>query len=335
MQAWLLQSSPGDYSRGEIDPGPPGQGQVSVRVVASALNHMDLWLRLGMPRPRVLPMVPGCDAAGIVEAVGPSAGSWVPGDEVVVNPSFACGRCARCLADESVHCAQWGIMGEQYLGAHAESVVVPAANLVARPPGLSWEGSASYGLCGLTAYRMLERARLRSGERLLVVGAGGGVGAMAVAIGARMGAEVLATSRSAAKRRRAVELGAREAFPSGEDLRLDADVVVDSAGSATWQSSVRALGPGGRLVLCGATGGGRVELNLPRLFFSQHEVIGSTMGTFRQFAELTAMVAAGLPVVVDSVHAWARYPEALARLEAGEQFGKVVLSHSDLADSRA
>jgi NADPH:quinone reductase-like Zn-dependent oxidoreductase len=335
VQAWLLQSSPGDYTRGEIDPGPPGPGRVSVRVVASALNHMDLWLRLGMPKPRVLPMVPGCDAAGVVEAVGTGVSSWAPGDEVVVNPSFACGGCARCLADKSVHCPEWGIMGEHYPGAHAESVVVPAANLVRRPPGLSWEEAASYGLCGLTAYRMLERARLRSGERLLVVGAGGGVGAMAVALGARMGAEVLATSRSASKRQRALELGAREALPTGEDLRLQADVVVDSAGSATWQGSVRALAPGGRLVLCGATGGGRVELNLPRLFFSQHEVIGSTMGTFRQFAELTAMVADGLPVVVDSVHAWSRYPEALARLEAAEQFGKVVLSHSDLAAGRS
>jgi len=300
-----------------------------VRVAASGLNHLDLWLRQGQPRPRQLPMVPGCDAAGVVAAVGEGVSAWQPGDEVVVNPSLACGRCPQCLADRSVFCPQWGIMGEHYWGSHGQWVVVGEANLVAKPPASSWEEAGSYGLCGLTAYRMLRRARLAAGETLLVVGAGGGVSSAALMLGLRMGARVFATSRQAGKRQRAVALGAEEAFASeGEGpFPVQADVVVDSAGAPTWERSVRSLRPGGRLAVCGATGGGRAQLNLPRLFFGQHEVIGSTMGTFREFAEMTSLLPGRLPVVVDAVFDLADYPAALSRLQSGAQFGKVVLRH--------
>jgi zinc-binding alcohol dehydrogenase/oxidoreductase len=292
------------------------------------LNHLDLWLRQGLPKPRTLPLVPGCDGAGTVETVGEGVTRWETGDEVVVNPSFACGHCSECLADRSIFCPQWGIMGEHYWGSHGEHLIVREANLVAKPPGLSWEEAGCYGLCGLTAYRMLRRARLSHGETLLVVGAGGGVATAAIALGQRLGARVFATSRDPAKCKRALDLGALEAFTTqGDPVPIKADVVVDSAGSPTWAMSVRALRPGGRLVTCGGTGGTGVELNLPRLFLSQQEVIGSTMGTFREFDELTALVAAGLPVRVDSVHDVADYPAALARLASGEQFGKVVLRH--------
>jgi len=327
IQAWLLDESPGGYRYGEVSLPEPGAGEVWVRVVTSALNHLDLWLRQGMPKPPVLPMVPGCDGAGTVDAVGEGVTRWQVGDEVVVNPSFACGRCDQCLADRSVFCAEWAIMGEHNWGAHGELVVVREANLVAKPPGLSWEVAGAYGLCGLTAYRMLRRARLEAGETLLVVGAGGGVGSAALALGQRMGAQVYVTSRDPAKRARAIELGALGAFPSDEKIPVKADVVVDSAGSPTWALSMSALRPGGRLVTCGGTGGGRVEVNLPRLFFGHYELIGSTMGTFREFDELTALVAAGLAVEVDSVYPLAEYPFALERLEAGVQFGKVVLRH--------
>jgi NADPH:quinone reductase-like Zn-dependent oxidoreductase len=142
-----------------------------------------------------------------------------------------------------------------------------------------------------------------------------------------MGARVFATSRHPAKRARAVALGALDAFASDAKVPLKADVVVDSAGGATWATAMSALRPGGRLVICGGTGGSKVELNLPRLFFGQYEVIGSTMGTFAEFEQLTALVAGGLPVVVDSVYPLAEYPAALERLAAGDQFGKVVLLH--------
>lgn len=327
IRAWVLDQSPGQYCSSDVELRAPGPGEVQVDVAASALNRMDLWLRQGKPAPAVLPMVPGCDAAGTVAAVGPGVTRWELGDEVVVNPSLACGHCQECLADRSVYCAAWGIMGEHRWGAHGEAVVVGEANLVRRPAGRSWAESAAFGLCGLTAYRMLRRARLSAGETLLVVGASGGVGSAALALGQRMGARVFATSRHPEKRARAMELGAVDAFPSNGHIPVKADVVVDSTGAPTWKTSVSALCPGGRLVLCGGTGGGRVELNLPKLFFGQHEVIGSTMGTFREFEELTALVASGLPVVVDSVFALEDYPAALEYLEWGAQFGKVVLRH--------
>ena len=168
---------------------------MKVDVAVSALNHLDLWVQQGLPKPKAFPMVPGCDGAGTVAAVGEGVTRWQVGDEVVINPSFACGRCPECLGDKSVFCAKWGIMGEHYWGSHGESVIVGEANLVRKPPELSWEEAGAYGLCGLTAYRMLRRARLTAGETLLVVGAGGGVSSAAIGIGQRLGARVFATSR--------------------------------------------------------------------------------------------------------------------------------------------
>ena len=156
-------------------------------VAVSALNHLDLWLQQGLPKPKAFPMVPGCDGAGTVAAVGEGVTRWQVDDEVVINPSFACGRCSECLGDQSVFCAKWGIMGEHYWGSHGESVIAGEANLVRKPPELSWEEAGAYGLCGLTAYRMLRRARLTAGETLLVVGAGGGVSSAAIGIGQRLG----------------------------------------------------------------------------------------------------------------------------------------------------
>src|SRR5579875_82081 len=322
-----MDSSPGGYRLGEISTPAPAAGEVRVRVVASALNHMDLWLTLGMPKPSVLPMVPGCDAAGVVEAVGEGVARWAVGDEVVVNPSLACAHCPECLAGRSVFCDKWGILGEHVRGAHAEAVVVGEANLVRRPEGRSWEECAAYGLCGLTAYRMLRRARLAAGESLLVTGVGGGVAAAALALGQKMGATVYVTSRSDAKRQRALELGAAGAFPTGQPVPVKVDVVVDSTGAPTWEMALAALKKGGRLVTCGGTGGGRLELPVHKLFFGHFELIGSTMGTFSEFDELTGLVGEGLPVVVDSTYGFEDYRAALERLGSGEQFGKVVLRH--------
>jgi zinc-binding alcohol dehydrogenase/oxidoreductase len=327
VRAWILDTSPGNYRLGLADEPVAGPSQVKVRLVASALNHMDLWLTLGAPKPPSLPMVPGCDGAGVVVEVGEGVDGWAAGDEVVLNPSLACGRCTECLADRSVFCDKWGILGEHAWGAHAERVVVGAANLVRRPAGRSWEECAAYGLCGLTAYRMLERARLAAGEALLVTGVGGGVATASLALGLKMGATVFVTSRHEQKREHALALGAAGAFASGERLPVKVDVVVDSTGAPTWEACLGALKKGGRLVTCGGTGGGRVEVALPRLFFGHFELVGSTMGTFREFDELTELVAGGLPVVVDSTYAFDDYPSALSRLGAGEQFGKVVLRH--------
>ncbi|GAC1313500.1 MAG: zinc-binding dehydrogenase [Acidimicrobiales bacterium] len=327
MQAWILDDAPGTYRLGEIEPPPLGPDDVRVRVVASALNHMDLWVTRGLPKPP-LPHIPGCDAAGIVDAVGPGVVSVSAGDEVVVNPAVSCRRCASCLAGNGPYCRSFQIVGEQRWGSHAELVVVPDANVSPRPPARSWEESAAFGLCALTAWRMLRRARLAAGETVLVVGVGGGVSSAALALARVMGARVFATSRDDAKRHRAVALGAEAAFDSAQDFPIKADVVVENVGAATWDRSLRALMPGGRLVTCGGTAGSVVELQLPRLFFKQFEIIGSTMGSYDEWHQVTALVDAGLPVEVDHIfEGLDAYPEALARLEAGTQLGKLVIRH--------
>jgi NADPH:quinone reductase-like Zn-dependent oxidoreductase len=175
---------------------------------------------------------------------------------------------------------------------------------------------------------MLRRARISAGETVLVVGIGSGVSCAALSIARHLGARVVATSRSAAKRTEALALGADEAYDSADQKwPVQVDVVVESVGPATWAQSVRALRPGGRLVVCGGTSGPVAEINLPRLFFKQFEIIGSSMGSYEEFADVTRLVEQGLAVTVDTVLDLDRYPEALERLADGEQLGKIVLRH--------
>jgi NADPH:quinone reductase-like Zn-dependent oxidoreductase len=329
MQSWILDASPGDYRFGDIEIAAPGPGMVRVRVVASALNHMDLWVTKGLPKPKV-PHVPGADGAGVVESVGEGVIGVEVGDEVVLNPAWSCRRCPVCLAGESPLCARFGILGEHRWGTHGELVVLPAENVVPKPPALAWVEAAAYGLCYLTAWRMLKRARLRAGETMLVVGVGGGVSSAGLVLGKAMGATVFATSRGEAKRKRAIDLGAEHAFDSGADaFGVQADVVFENVGAATWDKSLKALAPAGRLVTCGGTAGSKVEISLPRLFFKQHEIIGSTMGSYAEFDEVTRMVAgAGVPVIVDEVlDGLEAFPAALDRLSKGDQLGKIVIDH--------
>jgi zinc-binding alcohol dehydrogenase/oxidoreductase len=326
VRAWILDESPGSYREGEIDDPPVGPGDVRVRPVASALNHMDLWLTRALPRPP-LPHVPGCDVAGVVESVGEGVTHVAPGDEVVVNPAVSPLEAVVARGVDSPLGRGFRIVGEHRWGGHADLVSVPGRNVVPRPGGRTWEECAAYPLATLTAWRMLRRARLTAGESVLIVGIGGGVSAAALALCQRLGATVYATSRDAAKRERAVALGAAEAFDSEAAWPVSVDVVVESVGPATWDRSVKALLPGGRLVVCGATSGPKVELNLPRLFFKQIEVIGSTMGSYPEFDDVTGLVGQGLDVHVDEVFDRSDYPAALERLRQGEQLGKVVLRH--------
>lgn len=325
MQSWILDESPGSYRFGVIEIPEPAPGEVRVRVVASALNHMDLWVTRGLPKPP-LPHVPGADGAGVVEAVGEGVTTVAVGDEVVLNPAVSCRRCPVCLAGESPLCRSFQILGEHRWGAHGALVVLPAENVAPKPANLSWEEAAAYPLAYLTAWRMLRRARLVAGETMLVVGVGGGVSSAGLALGVAMGAQVYGTSRDEAKRQRAVDLGAAGAFDSGEDFPVKADVVFENVGAATWDRSLKALAPGGRLVTCGGTAGSKVEISLPRLFFKQHEIIGSTMGSYAEFDQVTSLVAGGrVPVVVDEAIPIADFPKALERLERGAQLGKIVL----------
>ncbi len=330
MRAWILDSSPGEFRLGEIEIAPPGPDEVRVRLVASALNHMDLWVTRGLPRPAV-PHVPGADGAGVIEAVGEGVGDFAIGDQVVLNPAVSCRRCPTCLSGESPLCRRFGILGEHRWGTHADLVVVPAANVMTKPTGLGWAEAGSYALCYLTAWRMLRRARLAAGETLLVVGVGGGVSSAGLVLGRAMGARVFATSRDESKRARAIALGAEGAFDSGDAFPVQADVVFENVGAATWERSLRALAPAGRLVTCGGTAGSKVEVSLPRLFFKQHEIIGSTMGSYSEFDAISRIVFAGtVPVVVDTVlEGLESFALALGRLEAGEQLGKIVVMRGE------
>ena len=327
MRAWILDEAPGAYRAGQVPDPAPGPGEVRVRLVASALNHLDLWLTKGLPRPQ-LPHVAGSDGAGVVDAVGEGVEGVAVGDDVVLNPAVGCGRCRQCLRDQSPLCRSFGVIGEHRWGTHAELVVAPARQALPKPAGRTWEECAAYGLCALTAWRMLRRARLSAGETLLVVGVGGGVSSFGLLLGLARGARVFVTSRQQSKRDDALAVGAIEAYDSADDRwPVEADVVFENVGAATWSKSLRSLGPGGRLVTCGGTAGSTVEVSLPRLFFRQHELIGSTMGSYDEFEQVTALVASGLPVPIDAVLPLDRLPEALDRLAAGAQLGKIVLRH--------
>jgi len=326
---------PTSYALVETDDPQPGAHDVRVRLRAAALNHLDIWVSRGMPKP-ALPHVAGADGAGVIDAVGTEVDASRIGEEVVIDPSTSCGTCAMCRRGDIPLCRHFGIIGEHRWGTLADRVVVPAVNAVTKPPSLPWDTAAAYGLVTATALRMLRRARLAAGDTMLVVGVGGGVSSAGLLLGVAMGVRVLVTSTSLVKRERALALGAAAAFDSHDFVTAvreatggrGVDVVFENVGGATWEQSVRSLVAGGRLVTCGATAGSVVEINVPYLFFKQLEIIGSSMSDHDEFARATAMVADGrVPVLVDVVYPFDDLPAALDHLERGAQLGKVVIAH--------
>jgi NADPH:quinone reductase-like Zn-dependent oxidoreductase len=314
---------------------------VLVRVRCAALNRLDLWMTGGLPHIQpVFPHVVGSDGAGEVESVGPAAGAWRPGDRVMINPGIACGHCAACGEGEDVLCANYAILGEHLPGTAAEQVVVPAANLASVPEGMAWSAAAAFPLTTLTAWRMLTaRANVQAGETVLIWGVGGGVGMAALQIAVLLGARAIVTSGSDAKLETAARLGAAVrlnhrtvdvvAEVRRETRGRGAHVVVDCVGEATWVDSQRALRRGGRLVICGATTGPSVALDLRRLFWYQWSILGSTMGSRREFAQIVRLAHEGrLWPVVDSVVPLADGAAAYARMQRGEQTGKLVIEVS-------
>lgn len=331
MDAWILDESPGQYRWGQIDLPDPADDEVRIRVVASALNHMDLWVTRGAPRPP-LPHVPGCDVAGVVDSLGATVTDLKVGDEVVVNPGVSPAAEIVEWGNNSPMAPGFKIYGENTWGGHATYANAPARNVVRRPAGRTWAECAAYPLAYLTAYRMLKRARLQAGETVLVVGIGSGVSCAALALARHMGADVVVTSRSENKRVEALGMGAKAAYDSAANRwPVQVDVVVESVGPATWDQSLRSLKPGGRLVMCGSTSGPTAEISMPRMFFKQHEIIGSTMGSYTEFAQVTRLIEAGVAVTIDEIVPLDEYPAALKRLEAGDQLGKIVVTHPDRA----
>jgi NADPH:quinone reductase-like Zn-dependent oxidoreductase len=262
--------------------------------------------------------------------------AWKPGDEVVFFPTLCDWECEWCRAGENVFCPHFGVLGEHSDGAACELMHIDARNVFHKPATLTWEEAAAFPLTFLTAWRMLTtRAQLRADETVLVIGAGAGVAVAAIQIAKHIGARVLVTSRSEAKRKRALELGADLAFDSAgfskqvrEATGDGVDVVFEHVGPATLDESMRSLALGGRIVTCGSTSGVKAEITMPRLFFRHAGLLGSTMGNASEFEALLKAIDRGLRPVVDSVYPLDDVQAALTRLDAAEQFGKVVLSVS-------
>lgn len=323
----------------EVDERQPGAGEARVRVRAVALNHLDVWVRRGVPGHKFpLPLIPGSEVSGVIDVVGPNAAGWSAGDEVVVAPGFSCGLCTACLSGNDPLCPKFGIYGETANGGLAETFVVPLRNLLRKPAALSFAEAAALPLDMMTAWHMLvARAGVRPGETVLVQAGGSGVGSAAIQIARLWGATVFATAGSAAKAARTRELGAHESIDTSatdflaEVRRLTGkrgvDVVFEHVGADTFDRSLRALAKGGRLVTCGATAGAEVTINLRLVFFKLLSILGSTMGSIAELGEIFRHVEAGrLRPVVDRVLPMERVAEGHRILEAREAFGKVVLT---------
>jgi len=302
---------------GDVPDTEVPDGWVRVQVRAASLNHHDLWslrgVGLGADR---LPMILGCDAAGVLD----------DGSEVVVHGVI--GDPAAGGGDETLD-PRRTLLSELHPGTFAETVAVPARNVVAKPEELSWAEAACLPTAWLTAYRMLAtRSGLRVGDTVLIQGAGGGVATAAIQLADAMGYRVWVTSRDEAKRTRALELGADEAFESGARLPARVDAVLETVGEATWAHSLRALRPGGTVVVSGATSGSNPPADLSRVFFLQLSVVGSTMGTRDELDALVSLlVATGVRPTIDGIYPLTGARAAFERLESGDVVGKLVLTN--------
>ena len=321
----------------------PGPCEVRVAVRACALNHLDLWVRNGVPGHTFpLPLVPGSEIAGVVDAVGPGAEGVELGMPTLVAPGVSCGHCARCVGGEDHLCRHYGILGEHRDGGYAAYVVVPRRNVLELPRGLSFAEAAALPLVFLTAWHMLvSRAKLVRGEDVLIHAAGSGVSSAAIQIARLLGARrIVATAGSDAKLEKARRLGATHAVNYASDDFLAAtreatggkgvEVVVDHVGGEVFERSVKALAWAGRIVLCGATAAPGAEINLRAVFFKSLSILGSTMGSLAELRHLLRWVESGeLVPVVDRTMPLAEAAAAQTALEDREQFGKIVLLNEE------
>src|SRR5438445_5059275 len=316
-----------------------GPSDVLVSVRACALNHLDLFVREGIPALKTpLPFWSGCDIAGDVAAVGAAVEDVKVGARVAVNPNLTCGRCEFCRQGEDSLCVRYGILGEHEPGGFAERAKVRGTNVLPLPDHVSYEEAAAFILVNLTAWRMLvTQAAVRPGEDVLILGVGGGVSSAAVQIAKLCGARVWVTSSSDAKLERARGLGpyaainyAKEDWESAvyeKTAKRGVDVVLENVGAQTWKQSLRSLRKGGRLVTCGATTGPIAETDIRIVFWKQIHIIGSTMANRREFNDVMRLFFAGrLKAIVDEIVPLKDGAAAQRRLAEGRQFGKIVLT---------
>jgi NADPH:quinone reductase-like Zn-dependent oxidoreductase len=316
----------------------PETGQVVIKVMAAGLNHLDTWVRRGLPGMTFpLPMVLGSDASGVVEELGAGVAGLKAGDRVFVSPGYSCGRCPDCFSGNDALCKDYGIIGEHRNGTQAEYAALPAANVMPLPEGVSFEEGAAFALVFLTAWHMLVgRARVRVGEDVLVHAGGSGVGTAAIQIARLHGARVFATASSDEKAARLRELGADAAinYRTGDFLqevrrltgKRGVDVVVDSVGQDTWEKSLKALARGGRLVTCGATSGYDAATDLRFVFSKGLSILGSTMGSRAELARVAGLVGdRRLKPVIDRVLPLERVADGHRAMAERSLFGKIVL----------
>jgi NADPH:quinone reductase-like Zn-dependent oxidoreductase len=315
----------------------PRDDQVLVRIRACALNHLDLWIRKGLPGIK-LPHINGSDVAGDVIEVGAFVSGVKPGMRVLLAPMMFCNHCAQCTSGQQSFCREFSVLGYLNDGGNAEFIVVPEVNVIPIPDRLTYDQAASVPLVFLTAWHMLvARARIKAGDTVLVLGGGSGVGSAAIQICKMLKATVIATAGDEAKLEKSRELGADHVVNHYQQKIADevrtitakagVDIVFEHVGAATWDQSVRSLRPGGTLVTCGATTGPEAKFDLRVLFSRQISLLGSYMGTMGDLHEVLKHVLSGkLKPVVDRAFPLSEARAAHARLEKSEQFGKIVLN---------
>ncbi|MBI3817238.1 MAG: zinc-binding dehydrogenase [Planctomycetes bacterium] len=323
----------------EERPAPvPAPGEVRVQLRAAALNHLDLWLRRGVPGHSFpLPLTPGCDGAGVVDAIGPGVSNVRIGDSVVLAPGYSCGACEMCTIGQDQLCRNYGILGEMRDGTCAEFIAVPARNCLQIPKGQDYKTAAAWPLTFLTAWHMLtRRAMLRPGETVLVHAAGSGVSTAAIQMANLLGATVIATAGSDEKCSRARELGAAHVinYEKGDfsievrkiTNKRGVDVIVNHVGAKTFESDMRILTKGGRLVTCGATGGYEMKTDFRLVYFKSLSILGSTMGSLGELHEVAKLIKdARIAPVIDSVFSLDSIRDAHRRVAERAVFGKVVI----------
>jgi 2-desacetyl-2-hydroxyethyl bacteriochlorophyllide A dehydrogenase len=334
----VAHGNPGRFELRELPEPAPRSDEVVVQVQACGLNHLDLWLEQGeLPMALQLPRTPGCEVAGRIVAIGPEVTAWRPGDSVVIQSNIFCARCEYCRRGQESFCLMPVMLGVQVDGGFAERVCVPQRALVRLPPALDFQGAACISLAGSTAMHMLtDRTTVNAEDWVLVIGAGSGVGSAAIQIARGLGARVIATGSTEAKRRLGQQLGAQHAIDStapdwpAEVRKLTAkrgvDVVVEHVGGRVLLQSLECLARGGTIVTCGATDGRDVQVNLWPFFVKQHRLVGSYSRNAADLRRTLEWAAAGqLKPALHAVFPLDRTPEAFAALRSRSVAGKIVI----------